>query len=498
MPLAFSLKDHYMTHAGDNQAEYHGWLCKKDVDQEFLIKSLIAIKKNFQMRKWKWRPMPPRSQIDWLSSIDLNKGKIYAIVAEQDSPILDLNDDDKINKIKKNKSIQIKLNRYKKKNGFYIERIKSKDKAEKIFDILSMQCDFRQMAIHQTAPFANDGNKKQFYLELMNYPENNHFTILWAENSPIAFHFGVCDSNTVYLGLFSYNPLEEKNSPGNIMLIKLIEFIKEEGFQYFDLTPGGDNYKEKYCSFHQKIHIPTIYFFKKDKIIYDLKYSLSSTIKKVILSIGGKPEFVKNKLKSVLAILKKNSKLTPLKLFRILYEKDVFLLYKFLFDGVSLNSFQTLENVTINNYSDLLLYNNSNPHIEKKSDLFSAALRHFSSDDLLYTIVLDGVLAQYGWMSKGRESLRITDFDTAFNFSENSYLLYDFFTEPNFSRQDLYEKTLETMLNDCRRKGANEVFICVSKKNNPSRSILEKIGFKVFRKFQQTKILWFVHKKEYS
>ena len=130
MPLAFSLKDQYLTHAGDYHAEYHGWLCKKNIDPEFLVQALIAVKNNFQLRKWQWRPIPPRSQINWLSSPALKKEKIYVRIAEEDSPVLDLNDENKINKIRKNKSIQIKLNRYKKKNSFYIERIKSKEKAK--------------------------------------------------------------------------------------------------------------------------------------------------------------------------------------------------------------------------------------------------------------------------------------------------------------------------------------------------------------------------------
>jgi hypothetical protein len=502
MPLAYSLSDHYLTHAGDGQAEYHGWLCAKSADQEFPVQALIAIKNNFQLRKWQWRPLPPRSQINCLSSSDLKREKIYVRIIEEDSPILDLNDENKINKIRKNKSIQIKLNRYKKKNSFYIERIKSKDKAKEIFDILSNQCDFRQMAIHQTAPFSRDGNKKPFYIERLNFPENNHFTILWSDNDPVAFHFGACDTDTVYLGLSSYNPIEEKNSPGSILIIKLIEFLKEEGYRYLDLTPGGDKYKEKYCSFHQKIYTPTFYFYKKDKIVADLKYFIRKTVKKSIISAGADPDIVKNRLGNVLSILKKNSKLSPLKMLRnlisIAYKRNVYLLYRFLIDDLSLKNIVIDENININNYSDLLLYNNSNPNIEKKSDFFSASLRHFSSEDLSYTILSDGILAQSGWMTKGGKGYRMTEVDMDFYSPENSYILFDFFTEPNLNKQELYSKTLEKMLSDCKNNGAKEVFIAVNENEISSRSIIEKVGFKVYRKFQRTKTLWIDHKKEFS
>jgi GNAT superfamily N-acetyltransferase len=501
MPLAFSLEDQYLTHAGDGQAEYHGWLCKKCVDQDFMIQAIIAIKQNFQLKKWQWRWIPPRSQINWLFSSALKKENIYVKIVEQDSPILDLNDENKITKLKKNKSIKIKINRYKKKNSFYLERITSKEKAEKVFDILSTQCDFRQMAIHQTAPFDSDGNKKQFYIEKLNFPENNHFTILWSDNNPIAFHFGACDSNTVYLGLSSYNPLEEKNSPGSILMIKLIELLREEGYHYFDLTPGGDKYKEKYCNLHQKLYMPTIFFCKKEKIFSDLKYFIRKTIKNWIISAGAQPNIIANKLDNALALLKKIPKVTPLKIIRklisIVYERNVYIYYKFLIDDVLIDNIQSEKSININNYSDLLLYNDSNPCL-KKTDLLSRALRRFSSGELLYTIVNNRVLTHYGWMTKGGKTHRFTEVDMEFDSPANSIILYDFFTDPNFRKQGLYTKNLEKMLIECRKFGVKEVFIGASESNIPYRSVIEKAGFKVYRKFRRIKILWIVRKKEYS
>ena len=54
------------------------------------------------------------------------------------------------------------------------------------------------------------------------------------------------------------------------------------------------------------------------------------------------------------------------------------------------------------------------------------------------------------------------------------------------------------MLIECRKFGVKEVFIGASESNIPSRSVIEKAGFKVYRKFRRIKILWIVRKKEYS
>lgn len=503
IPLAYSLKGHYLTHAGDGQAEYHGWLCKESEDHDFMIQALIAIKSSFKIRKWLWRSLPPGSRIGCLSSSELKKEQIFISITEEDSPVLDLNDISKIERIKKNKSTQNQLNRYKKRNGFCIERITSREKAEKIFDVLSKQCDIRQMASHRTTPFANDGNKKKFYLERLNFPENNHFTVLWSDKTPVAFHFGACDSKTVYNGLSAYNPVEEKNSPGRILIIKLAELLREEGFQYFDLTPGGDKYKEKYSSFNQKIYTISIFFFRKEKIIHDIKYILVRSLKKGLLLFGVDPRDAKFKLNDALAILKKISRVSPLETIRKfvsrVYERNYYLFYKLLSEDIPLNNFHTESGISINNYSDLLLYSESNPWISK-TDLFRRAFKHFLSEDLLYTFVLNGVLVQYGWVAKSGKSqeLKKIEIEAEFDSPENSYILYDFYTEPNFSIKEIFSETLEKMLIDCRKKGAKEVCVWLSDKKLSSLCGIESTGFKIYRKFQRRKTLGLVQKKVIS
>lgn len=499
MPLALSIKDNYLVHAGNGQAEYHGWLCRKDAEQDFPIQALIAVKKSFKLRKWQWRPIPPRSQVSWLHSDILKKANIYVRIVETESPVLDLNDENRINKIIRNKSTRNLINRYTKRNGFYLERIKSKEKAQKVFDILSVQCDFRQMAAHKNTPFASDGNKKHFYIERMNFPENNHFTILWADNNPVAYHFGACDSNTVYLGLAAYDPLEEKNSPGTILMVKLMELLKNEGFRFLDLTPGGDKYKEHFSSFYQILYIPTIYFIKRDKLFADFKDIIRKTTKNLISSTGAKPKIVKSRLDNALKEAKKIWKTITSgnlkKTISIFYERKVYLLYKFSINGISLNDFQNHENIAVNKYSDLLLYNDSRQDL-KKSELLSVALKRFATKDLLFSLILNDTLVQYGWMTSEGGNHRFTNFDIKLDYPENSCLLYDFFTEPGFSKPELFKKILEKMLIECVSNGVSDVFTWITEDSVTDRIITETAGFRIYRIFIVTKTPWHINSKE--
>ncbi|MEW5766864.1 MAG: GNAT family N-acetyltransferase [bacterium] len=243
MPLAKSLDNDSIVHAGAHQAEYHGWVSDPEVDEDFPVACLIGIKRRFNPKIWKWRWLPPQTPINWFSSKSLSQEGIFVKYRRQASPLWDLRDLEKLRQVQKNKSIKSKLNRYKKKGEFYLERVCDKARTQELMPILKEQCDLRQEAIHSVRPFTNDSNKAKFYIEAQNYPEANHFTVLWSNNKPIAFHFGPCDDQGVYWGLSSYDPLEGKNSPGTLLIIELAKKMREEGFQYLDLTPGGTNIK---------------------------------------------------------------------------------------------------------------------------------------------------------------------------------------------------------------------------------------------------------------
>ena len=305
IPLAYSIKENHLTHAGSHQAEYHGWLCKRAIDQSFPIKALSALKHKYNLKEWQWRWLPPGSNVSWLYAEELRKENIYVRIAKEDSPLLDLRDEAKIKKIGQNKSLRRKINRY--ENKLQLEKIISFDRAKEVFDILVDQYDFRNLAAHGITQFASDKNKKPFYLNRLRYPEYNHFSILWSQDIPIAFNLCTCDSNTAYLDINGYNPCEERNSPMNILILKLIELLLKEGYRYIDLTPGGAAYKERYCNLRQKLYKPTFYFSRKRKQIADLKFFIKNTIKKGLNINPANSNKWRKRIATILFVFKKST-----------------------------------------------------------------------------------------------------------------------------------------------------------------------------------------------
>ena len=84
------------------------------------------------------------------------------------------------------------------------------------------------------------------------------------------------------MGVFTHDPIEAKNSPGFLFIIKLAELLKEEGFKYLDLTPGGDLYKEEFSNMRQKLYRPTFYFNKKENFLFQFENLIKNIVKKLI------------------------------------------------------------------------------------------------------------------------------------------------------------------------------------------------------------------------
>ena len=374
------------------------------------------------------------------------------------------------------------MNRFKKRNDFHIARITTKDEADKVLDILEKQTDFRQMAVNQVTPFASDPNKKSFLVEKLNFPESNHFAVLWADGHPVAFNYGECDSDSVLLGVTSYDPLEGKNSPGIIFIMKLAELLKEEGFRYFDLSPGGNDYKQTFCNLTQKIYTADIFFNQKDKIVFDLKWALKESVKNSMIRLGYKPKVLSDKLNDSLSFLRRMIRVPPVeianKLVAKLYKKETYVNYKFLTDDGLIDPFVKDKVVNVNNYTDLLLYDDSDK-IRGKTDLLYGALRCFNSEDVLYTMVQNGDLVQYGWVSKGPYNRLYPEANVQLDCPESGMILHDLFISPAYSDQRLFEKMLKSMLIDCKANGAEAVFVRVREDDLATKSILEKIGFKL-------------------
>jgi CelD/BcsL family acetyltransferase involved in cellulose biosynthesis/RimJ/RimL family protein N-acetyltransferase len=496
MPLARNLNEDGLIHAGAGQAEYHGWIADPEVDVEFPVECLIKIKNTFNIRTWQWRWLPPKAPIEWLFSQRLRNEGIYVNYRTQTSPLWDLNDKTKYEKLLRNKTVRNEINRYKKRGPYFLERIRDKDRTRELIDVLRVQNDFRHEIVHNLRPFASDKNKSLFFIERQNYPDANHFTVLWSNDKPIAFNFGACSRDTVYLGLCSHDPLENKNSPGKLLLLEMAPMLIGEGYRFLDLTPGGDQYKERFANAYQELVEPQFFFTRQEKLYDDTVKMARGLSKKILYKIGITAEQAHDLVDQIKTAKRNIPAKLIRKLKRSIYDSSTLLYYRLLTGTAEISNFRDPE-INVQNFADLLEYTESNPWLTRRK-LLSEAQERFSAGETLYSIAKEGVLVHYGWMIKGGREHRLGEVDMTFNSPTDSIVLYDFYTEPSFRRQGFYLRNLKQMIGDGYKMGAKQIYIGVSSNNLPSKCAIEKIGFSLFRTFSKRRFLWICRKDEHS
>ena len=220
IPLAISYETGKLSHAGEYQAEYTGWICSPEYEKDFLVESLLLIKRELGIGIWEWGWLPQHANTSWFNSKRLKQQGVYIEFITCKTPVYVLDSETRINKIKKNKSTKSKINRLNREGDLKIERIIDKESAEKLFDRIIIQYNFRQLSLFDRMPFSVDPYKENWHLKHMNRSDGVHFTVLWQGNKLLACNFGYCSEDTVTIGLFTYDPVSGVNSPGNIFLLE--------------------------------------------------------------------------------------------------------------------------------------------------------------------------------------------------------------------------------------------------------------------------------------
>lgn len=477
IPLAF--KENTIIHAGGMQAEYHGWICEKEFEEEFLVNALIDISKKFNVKKWNWGWIPPRANTNWINSSKLKKVNVFFKLDKQKSPVLNLTDQEKVNKLKKSRSLKTKINRYKKRGEFYLKKITSVHEAEEMMPMLEKQCDFRKIYMNHEPPFIEGFNRRKFILDRLKNTNSIHFTVLMLNETPIAFHIGECDEDTVYLTIISHDAVEARNSPGKILLIKLIELLQQEGYNYFDLTPGGDSYKETYANEHQNLTNLTIFFNKKGKIVSDINYYVKNNTKRILLSLKIEPSLFSDKVSEAIKTIRK---LTTTNTFKLFYTKEIFCYYKLTVDRNRIEELKkNNETYTLlinrNQYSDFLIGLN-NENWKGKASEFSYIQKRLDLGNILFTAVKNNKLLLSGWFLKKR--LNTTISNERLDISQESVFIGDFKSNSDSFNTDDLKPLIKKMIVDSYDENHTEIFLELSDEN--IKNLITEIGFEFYKK----------------
>lgn len=256
MPLASD--DSRLIWAGGVQAEYHAWLATPATSGGFILDALARLRSEFAGRTLEFRFAPAGLPIEPL--LRDRFWKTRCIHKLWSRPLLRVGDGTETEKLLHKRRHNYKLNSLQKEGAITLRRLVDPAEVEVFLDDIIARYDARQQAVHQVSPFAADRMKRSFYLSLLNVPDLLHVTVLTAGDTFLAAHLGVCDQRTVHLGITAYSEDHARHYPGKILILKLGTLLATTGFFTFDLTPGGDGYKEQFANEHDQVHELKIYF----------------------------------------------------------------------------------------------------------------------------------------------------------------------------------------------------------------------------------------------
>jgi CelD/BcsL family acetyltransferase involved in cellulose biosynthesis len=242
--------------AGHFEAEYQCWLTAEAEGESFITAALAALQERLPGHALHLRFLPPGAPLAWATADP--HWRAQCVLEPARRPLMDMADPQLPKLLKLSGQNKSKLNRLRRLGEVRLERVTDAAAFSAMLGELAVQYDFRQGALFNKNRFREDPLKAVFLQELFRLGLL-HATVLKVNEEVIAAMVAVSGQNWVHLqGLNIHSPLYARHSPGILHFFMLGKMLADEGAAVFDLTPGGDPYKERFATRHDVVHTLTI------------------------------------------------------------------------------------------------------------------------------------------------------------------------------------------------------------------------------------------------
>ncbi|MDO6440363.1 GNAT family N-acetyltransferase [Cyclobacterium sp. 1_MG-2023] len=251
------IKSHHakIVGVGEYDAEYQTWLVKEGDDERFLTKAFSLILKDYPNSKLIFRFVPSYNSLSWIYRN--SKWKKVSVIQEYHRPLLQMSHP-KFKDVMKKRHLKAKYNRFRRAGKMDFEEIIEVNRFIEVYDEVMDLYDFRQGALFNKIPSQSNELRRPLFVSL--FKQNIlHVSVLKLDDVITSCIIGMKSKFWMHLsGLITYSPFYSKHSPGLVHLFILSKYLEEQGFEYFDLSPGGDGYKERMASNADEVYELTI------------------------------------------------------------------------------------------------------------------------------------------------------------------------------------------------------------------------------------------------
>ena len=482
--LALSADDNRLYFAGTHHAEYQVWLESDLKLCDFIIEAIGTIMATLSDSRLVLRYLPSKSPIKRLQDSPALNGRIE--INTHTRPLWKITASDTTDSLRK-KSNKSRLNRLKRLGTFEFKRLQDLDSFSDALDQGIPYYDFQQGATHNSYPFLQDELKKEFHIKLLrNYPELLHITVMTIDGIAISMHLGVSDDTKVHLGIIAHSPMFAKFSPGKLHLLLLGKLLVDEGKNLFDLTPGGDQWKERFANAHDRVYELIFYEsrFAKHRAHY-LRATIHS-LKNILKVFGIQPRVLRD-LASKLARLRLRN--VSQRLRRELWWSGEYHVYRYSISDYQQTSIECDAEIKKDFLPHLLLFKPSESS-QSKQEFLQQAKDRLENGNHVYTCANQDKLLHYGWLIKEHGKTHFKEVDQQYVYSTKGIVFCDFYTRPEVRGQRLCQKTLIEMLKDVNNiTGVDYVYTSCFVDNKPYLHAIEKTGFVYYCSLYSRRVL---------
>lgn len=470
LPLAISAKTGGLIPAGGHQAEYQGWICLASAAEIFPVEALMAVGQRFPSAQVAFRYLPAGIPLDWTAGGGMNR---KCLLKSFRRPLMQLGNGEEVRQSLKKSGNRNRLRQLKKFGPVEFQHLTDPAEFEAVLDQAALCHDCRQLAIHGIAPFFEDDLKRAFHLAMMNAPGLLHVTVLKVGQQIASFHLNVTRGKELQLYLIAHDPRFSRYSPGKLHVLFLARMLQEQGFERIDLTPGGDEYKERFANDGDQVQRLRVYPSSARRLKGVVSDHLEDAARRMLARVNLTPadircaaeEYGVRRLAALAAAESGRWR-------RWLRSTQTQRVYSCDSDAGTPIS----DRVRRDDLQHLLAIEPA-PGEPSRRAFLSSAMRRLEDGQHIYTHAGNDRVSALGWLNEEPDAEPSAKVIPGFDVPADSAVILDFKCPANDPEQAIAATALRTMLHDAGERGKRRVYIAVPDQVARMHDVLEQVGF---------------------
>lgn len=474
LTLAYSPAEKRLLGAGDRQAEYHAWLTPPDQENTFILEVLNRLDQVYSGVPLVLKYLPPGTPVGWLKK---NRGQVIKRCELEPFKrnFLRLDDEEKVDTyVRSKKRLKTKMNKLKRTGEVRFQRIIDRTEFEEALDEIIPLFDFRQGAINGATPFRSNPQKLDFFLELIE-KSNLHVTVLTVDGSVTSAFISLYGHDIFPLGEIVHSAFMHKFSPGALHLLMIVPMLAAEGFKEFDLTPGGEAYKDSMASGSDTVYALTVHGTRRQQIIRRIKKRLKSLVQDILRKL---PDEGKGFKRIVRACVAAAARINLTNILSARGQKSAeYYIYSLPATQVKQKHFSRFSK---DNVADLLLFEPSEGGEAAWLTFLSDCWHLIHKGAHVYTATENNHLVQVAWMLENPKNVYLPETGQALELPDGAAWFFGFYnSSPEHRQSELCRHCLNVMLADvlANNPEIKTYYLGVSEQDTAVRRSAEQSGF---------------------